>query len=242
MELSPRLAALADLVLPGRPCADVGTDHGQLAAALALSKRVPRVVASDIGEQPLEGARKRMKQRWRTQWRVDLRLGDGLAPLEPGEVATIVVAGMGGARIQRILDAHPAVVLAASRLVLQANTDVPALRAWVRDHGHSLCEEQLILDQGQWYTALAVEPSGTAPRPEWSDLDLEWGPLLRARRDPQLRRFLGTELPRIAQALAQAQNGGAPGSVLAELASRLDAVEQELALLALAEGGLLGRG
>ena len=75
-----------------------------------------------------------------------------------------------------------------------------------------------------------------------SDLDLEWGPLLRARRDPQLRRFLGAELPRIAQALAQAQNGGAPGSVLAGLASRLDEVEQELALLALAEGGLLGRG
>lgn len=242
MDLSPRLQALSDLVLPGRPCADVGTDHGQLAASLALTKRVPRVIASDIGEKPLEGARKRMKRRWRTQWRVELRLGDGLAPLQPGEVATVVLAGMGGGRIQRILDAGPAIVEAAERLVLQANTDVPQLRRWVVERGHRLREERLVLDQGKWYTVLAVEPCSTEPDPGWTALDLEWGPLLRARRDPQLRRFLGTELPRIAQALAQAQHGGAPAAVLAGLAARLDAVEQELAVLALAEGGLLGRG
>merc|ERR1712185_296858 len=101
---------------------------------------------------------------------------------------------MGGARIQRILDAHPAVVDAAARLVLQANTDVPDLRRWVVKRRHRLCDERLVLDQGKWYTALAIEPSGAVPDPKWSALDLEWGPLLRARRDPELRRYLGTEL------------------------------------------------
>lgn len=242
MELSPRLRALFDAVVPGKPCADVGTDHGKLAVALALEKRVPKVIASDVGEKPLGGARELVNQRWRSQWRVELRLGDGLAPLEPAEVATVVVAGMGGARIRAILDAHPAVVAACERLVLQANTDVPALRQWVVDRGHHLEDERLVVDQGKWYAVLVVTPDGTRPDPGWSDLDREWGPLLRARRDPELRRFLGAELPRVAQALAQAQAGGASGAVLAGLACQLDDIERELAVLAMADGGLKGRG
>jgi tRNA (adenine22-N1)-methyltransferase len=240
--LSPRLATLADLVLPGAPCADVGTDHGQLAAALVLDGRVPTVIATDRGERPLAGARARMQQRWRTRRAVTLRLGDGLAPLAPGEVATIVLAGMGGDRIVRILDAHPEVVAASSRLVLQPNTEAAAVRAWAVARQHRLEDERMVSDQGRWYVALAVGPTGRQPDLGWDRWDLTWGPLLRQRHDPGLRRFLGAELPRVAQALARARAGGAAPDALAALTRDLHAIEDELARLAMAPGGLHGRG
>lgn len=240
--LSPRLATLADLVLPGAPCADVGTDHGQLAAALVLDGRVPAVIATDRSEGPLSGARARMQQRWRTRRAVTVRLGDGLAPLAPGEVATIVLAGMGGDRIVRILDAHPKVVAATKRLVLQPNTEADAVRGWAAARHHRLEDERMVCDQGRWYVALAIGPTGRQPDLGWDRWDLTWGPLLRQRHDPGLRRFLGDELPRVAQALTRARAGGAPPAALAALTADLIALEDELARLAMAPGGLQGRG
>ena len=55
--LGPRLAAIAELALPGLPLADIGTDHGRLPTALVLAGRVPWAVASDRAAPPLARAR-----------------------------------------------------------------------------------------------------------------------------------------------------------------------------------------
>ena len=65
---------------------------------------------------------------------------------------------------------------------------------------------------------------------------MRFGPLLRARADPQLRRFLGAELTRVAQVLARAQRNGASASSLGALQEELSAVEHELARLAIVVG------
>ena len=100
-----------------------------------------------------------------------------------------------------------------------------------RDAGLMLVEETLVQHDGHWYPTLAWAP-GT-PETDWSELDLRFGPLLRARADPQLRRFLGAELTRVAQVLARAQRNGASASSLGALQDELSAVEHELARLAI---------
>lgn len=241
MDLPARLRLLVSLVLPGQPAADIGTDHGMLAVALALEGICPRVLACDVGEAPLAGARARVAQRWKSRRRVELRLGDGLAPLAVGEVATVVIAGMGGERIKGILSARPDVVAALSRLVLQPNTEPETLRAFVAQAGHLLEDEHLLCENGRWYPVLVVRPGAGAPV-TWDDWDLRWGPLLRARQDPALRPYLGAELPRAARALAQARAGGARDEALAPLIAELQAIEAELARLSMAPGALKGRG
>ena len=39
--LDARLTAAAELVLPGKPVADIGCDHGKLTAVLAASGKYP---------------------------------------------------------------------------------------------------------------------------------------------------------------------------------------------------------
>jgi len=61
----------------------------------------------------------------------DFRLGDGLAPLEPGEIDTVVIAGMGGETIIGILEADPAKTRSFSKYILQPRTKTELLRAWL---------------------------------------------------------------------------------------------------------------
>ena len=59
-QLSLRMLAAMDMVSPGG-VADIGTDHGYLAAALALDGKFSPVIATDVAEQPLAKAKEYAK-------------------------------------------------------------------------------------------------------------------------------------------------------------------------------------
>jgi tRNA (adenine22-N1)-methyltransferase len=174
-------------VLPGRPAADIGTDHGLLAAYLLDSGRVPQVVASDLRPAPLRRARQLLAAR---PLHASVRRGDGLQVLAPGEVATVVIAGMGGRRIQRIVDHAPDVIATVQRLVLQPHSDWSRTRSWIATQRWRLLDEHIVYEKGEHHLVVAVHPRPYAAAPIYSDDDLELGPLLRCRREPTWRRWV----------------------------------------------------
>ena len=74
--LDARLSAAAELVLPGKPVADIGCDHGKLTAVLAASGKYPRVIGADLRPGPLAKAEQTLEHAG-CKDRVELRLGDG---------------------------------------------------------------------------------------------------------------------------------------------------------------------
>ena len=105
VKLSARLAAVAALVEPGSRVADVGTDHGYIPIYLVQTGIADRAIAMDVRSGPLERARAhvdRLPPGCRE--RIETRLSDGLKALSPGEADTVVIAGMGGELMIRILD------------------------------------------------------------------------------------------------------------------------------------------
>ena len=56
--LNQRLQACAAWITDGKTVCDVGTDHAYLAAELLRKERCQHVIASDIGEGPLQAARR----------------------------------------------------------------------------------------------------------------------------------------------------------------------------------------
>ena len=91
--LDARLSAAAELVRPGEPVADIGCDHGKLTAVLAASGKYPKVIGADLRPGPLAKAEQTLEYAG-CKDRAELRLGDGLSVLSPGEVSTIVLAGV----------------------------------------------------------------------------------------------------------------------------------------------------
>ena len=112
----------------GLPVADIGTDHGRLPAWLLRNGRVPRVIATDRAAGPLQGAQQRLRG-----LSVDLRLGDGLHTLDSGEVETVVLAGMGGRRVVRILQSCPEITASLTCVVVQPQGEAEWLRRYFID-------------------------------------------------------------------------------------------------------------
>ena len=102
MELSKRLTAVASLVTEGASVADIGTDHGYIPIYLVKQQIAEKAIALDINRGPLERARLHITGHGLKD-RIETRLSDGLANVVPGEVDTMVAAGMGGALIIKIL-------------------------------------------------------------------------------------------------------------------------------------------
>lgn len=157
--LSKRLAAVADAVSPGARVADVGCDHGKLAAYLVCSGKCPGVVASDINEPPLDKARELFGSLGISE-RCRAVLCDGLDGVEPHEVDDIVIAGVGGDVVIGILARAAWLREGDIRLVLCPTTRRAKLRRWLYGEGFELTGERAVAEDGFCYTVMSARYSG----------------------------------------------------------------------------------
>lgn len=155
LPLQPRLACIASLVPPGARIADVGTDHGYIPVSLLLRGRIACGIASDIGREPLAHARRTAEEYGVSG--IDFRLCAGLDAIMPEECDTVVIAGMGGETIRDILAAAPWTRDGAHTLLLQPQTKIEELRAWLCENGYAVTNERLVQDKGKLYVVLRVE-------------------------------------------------------------------------------------
>jgi len=186
LQLDQRLQAVADFVPADAPAADIGTDHGYLAASLVESGRVPRVIASDLNLGPCEAARHTVSVQ-ALQDKVEVRQGSGLEPLAPGEVATVCIAGMGGQLIANLCAASPDVLRTVHTLVLQPMNAAASLRHWLYTHGWYIADEALAIADGRIYEIIQAR-HGRRRVPE--PVLLEIGPVLWAKKPPELRHHI----------------------------------------------------
>jgi tRNA (adenine22-N1)-methyltransferase len=122
--LSPRQRALVEAVPKGAgSVADIGAGDGQVAVALAGSGA--RVIAVEHSAGALE------RLRGAAAGRFQVRAGDGLEALAPGEVEGCVIAGLGGLTIAGILQRAPEQVRALRWLVLGPHAENHRLETWL---------------------------------------------------------------------------------------------------------------
>ena len=145
--LNQRLQACAAWITDGKTVCDVGTDHAYLAAELLRKERCQYVIASDIGEGPLQAARRTLEQAGLLQ-RATLLLSDGLEQVDKTDVSHVVIAGLGDW------------VKQAVQLILQPMTKVPVLRQWLAKNGYAILQEQVVKDGKFFYNLLRVQYDG----------------------------------------------------------------------------------
>jgi tRNA (adenine22-N1)-methyltransferase len=187
LQLSPRLMAIAKYVLPDLPAADIGSDHAYLPSFLLLSGRVSRAIVVENSPGPWNRARHQVQAR-DLSGKIDVRLGDGLEPLQPGEATMAIIAGMGGGTITGILARGGHVLPTIERLVLQPMSGVSLVRKWLFNHGWGLVDEELVQEGERIYVILVAEKKSKVSVP--GELDLEVGPVLKEKKHPLLAAYL----------------------------------------------------
>lgn len=161
-QLSPRLLLCASLVRVGSPLCDVGTDHAYLPIWLLKSEKIPRAIAADINRGPLYAAAQNA-ERYHVGEKLSLRLSDGLKKISPDEADDIVIAGMGGELILKIVEEAPWLKDSTKRVVLQPMSAAPELRIGLSRLGFKVLEEYAVEDSGKVYTAFSAEYTATPP-------------------------------------------------------------------------------
>ncbi|NLO89841.1 MAG: SAM-dependent methyltransferase [Clostridia bacterium] len=186
--VSSRIAALASLIPPGEVVADIGTDHAYLPIFLIQTKKSPRVIATEIKEGPYQNAIKRVRG-LELEDSIEVRFGDGLKVLEPGEAGVLVLAGIGGINIVKILEDRPEVAGAAKRLVVNPATDWGYVRKWLLQNVWEIKDEEMVYEKGKFYHIIAAE-KGKYSFTDYDPVIMEIGPKLIEKKHFLLPRYL----------------------------------------------------
>ncbi|MBS9334719.1 tRNA (adenine(22)-N(1))-methyltransferase TrmK [Fructobacillus sp. M1-13] len=225
IKLRPRLHAVANLVFAKHKVADIGSDHAYLAAFLVEQGHTDAAIVGEVAKGPLENAKHTVAAQSLGQ-RIDCRLADGLAAIRPEDgVESVVIAGMGGLLIKKILNDQRQLG-PFKQLVLQPNTDQDALRAWLVENDYAITKEEMVKEGVHRYEIIVAEPG----KQTLSEADLTFGPFLRLEKGPIFlakwtheKNRLQLVLDRLAEANQQTS------TKYLEVKEMIDKIEKELA-------------
>ena len=150
MKLTDRMQGVANLVTPGLVLADIGTDHSYLPIYLVKNEIVPKAIAMDVNKGPLTIAQENIEAEGLSD-RITTRLSDGLVKLKDYEAQSVIIAGMGGRLILKILSASKHQWEMVKEFILQPQSELELFRRQMQVWGFVCQEENMIFEDGKYY-------------------------------------------------------------------------------------------
>ncbi len=262
MELGIRLSAVAGMVQKANMdssvgcLADIGCDHGLISIALVQNGMADRMIACDINKGPLAHAARNIEAAGLSD-KIELRLGDGFAPVKKGECSGAVIAGLGGPLGLRILYDGREVIRDYRQIVFQVQSKLALVRHLLSRWGFKTEEELMVSEDGKFYPIMRLLPPHKSDfyETEIPDfdafLDTEEAELLRGNSDyicsctygqqlleaksPALLIFLGREEERLLGIVEKLEKSGEDNK------ERLAEIFEEIDTLMLAKWKLQGQ-
>ncbi len=226
MQLSKRLQAISDMVTAGNRVIDVGTDHAYLPISLIEEKKCPSALAMDINQGPLHIAETHIHEQGLGAY-IETRLSDGVQALTGAEGETLIIAGMGGGLIRKILEEGKEKLTGIREFILQPQSEVEAVRTYLAADGYKITQEAMIQEEGKYY------PVMKAVRGQMQydhQIHYKYGYLLLHSRDEVLHGYLLRQQQTYMQIRARlkeaAKESGHPR--LLEIAAELELIEEAL--------------
>lgn len=188
MVLKGRLKLIYDMIPACDILADIGTDHALLPAYALLHRRCRKAIACDVKTGPLERAMRTVKK-YMLEDRMELRLGSGLEPISEHESDVIILAGMGGILITRLIQESINKAEAANCLILQPMTNQELVRPFLWERGFEIKDERLTHEGDKLYQVILAYYTGK-PRTKWEKINEIIGEKLIKNEDPLLKDWL----------------------------------------------------
>lgn len=186
MDISLRLQAIADMVPRNCIMADVGTDHGHLPVFLIIKKKITHAIAMDVAKGPLEHAKAFIRHN-QMENQIETRLSDGVSELKAGEADTVVITGMGGPLIRKIVQEGERLWEDVEHWILSPQSEIPQTRYFLYQSGFRIQNEDMVYDMGKYYVIWDVVRGDAG---EISEEDIWFGKDLIKQKHPVLRQYL----------------------------------------------------
>ena len=158
-DLSKRLLEVAKYVRQDSAVADVGTDHAYLPIYLLKTGVATCAVATDVREGPLVHTRDNVEF-YQVADKVTIYRTDGLVGIEEHSPDDIMICGMGGELILRIVTECEYTRKEGVRLLIQPMSSFAELRCGLFDAGYTVEDESLVRDGHMIYQVMVVTYTG----------------------------------------------------------------------------------
>ncbi len=188
MQLSHRLTTVAEFVTKGNRVADIGCDHAHTSIYLVENGIAASSIAMDVNKGPLERAKENIN-RFGYEDRITTRLSDGAKELEVGEADTLLISGMGGLLMNKILTDSIEVVKAAKELVLQPQSEIALVRKQIHELGFFIEKETMLVEDEKYYVAIKAKNVNQTSYYE-KEIFYRYGKVLLEEKSPILFQFL----------------------------------------------------
>lgn len=186
VKLSKRLLAATSLIEKGAFVADIGTDHAYIPIYLVQEGIARGVVASDINHGPIARAKENV-EKYGYSDKIDLVISDGLESLKEYSPNYILICGMGGDLIQRIIEKSDYVRNKDVYLILQPMTHVPQLRKYLSS-GFEIIDEKIVYEDEKLYQIICARFDGKEHT--YSQIELEIGKINILHKEEEFLRLV----------------------------------------------------
>jgi len=149
MNISARIKAIGEFIEAGERVADVGADHGYLELYLLAKHSDIFITAIENKKGPFTI----LDNNLRGFKNVKLSLSDGLAAVEE-DTTTLVLAGMGGLNIKKILDKRSEKLENITKIIVDAHRDIDVVRRTLVDYGYKISKEKIIFEDNKFYVII----------------------------------------------------------------------------------------
>lgn len=166
MQFPRRLIAIANFVKDGSYIADIGADHGLLELLLVSKKKDVRIFAVENKKGPFEILKKAVLP----LNGVEASLSNGLREI-PEDIDTLIIAGMGGINICKIVDARPEKLKNIDTVIVDAHRNIGLVRRKFASLGYEIKEEKLIQKSGIYYCIILFNKINGVPNYTEDQLD-----------------------------------------------------------------------
>lgn len=172
--LNNRLKTVARYIQHER-LADIGSDHAYLPLYALENNLIRYAIAGEVVTGPFEAAVQNVRK-YNASTSIDVRLGNGLEVIKPGEVDVITICGMGGPLIADIITTGKEKLSNHPRLILQSNIHTEAVRCALVSLGYEIIAEEIMKEKKHTYEIIVAEYA--TEKVEYTQKALKFGPIL----------------------------------------------------------------
>ena len=184
MAISARIKAIGDFISGGEKVADIGADHGYLELYLLAKHSDVFITAIENKKGPFAI----LDNNLRGFKNIKLSLSDGLAAVDE-KTTTLVLAGMGGLNIKKILDKRPEKLENITKIVVDAHRDIDVVRKAMIGYGYKISKEIVVYEDKKFYDIIEFIKADKQYR--YSEDEIEFGyRIYRNKLWPQYRDHL----------------------------------------------------
>ena len=182
IKINNRLKLIGDLVNKNDNVLDIGCDHGLL--EIYLLKKKIKVVGTDNKKGPLDICKSNLKKE---KVKCELRLGDGLDTYKDED--TVIISGMGGLNIIKILNNDVNKSKKVNKYILSPNNYIKDVRMYLNKLGYYIEDEILIKDK-YIYTVIVFKKG----KKRYNKKEYYFGPILLKNKNKLFNEYYKKDL------------------------------------------------